>query len=230
VITTIGQIAIVLAALATGQIDGQMEIKAGPDPLPLAAETNGKATSQPAPQQSGATNTEKIVCGVAVVAFLLALGNARAERKHRRLSVEPQLQLVPEASTVGPVFTIFMVNAGLGPAKVETFEVVFRGDTFLHGQLVGLQRCLLNAIAEEFKGYPIPLFKIEVSYSARSYLVGEKVPVIHIEGNGPDNPGAGDRLIRFLDDLTIMVKYKSSYGKKYTARRNVQNTPAENSQ
>ena len=37
-ISTIGQIAIVLAALATGQVDGRMEIKAGPD---LAA---GQAT------------------------------------------------------------------------------------------------------------------------------------------------------------------------------------------
>ena len=36
-ITTIGQIAIVLAALATGQVDGQMEIKAGPEPPPPAS-------------------------------------------------------------------------------------------------------------------------------------------------------------------------------------------------
>lgn len=214
-ISSLGQMAIILAALATGQGDGQPRIGAVPD-LVAASQPNGEPKSEAGLTASDITALGAL--GVAVLVFVFGIKESKATRKHRRLSVEPYLFLLSETNYEGPVFTISITNGGIGPAKVEGFETVFRGKSFWGGDLAKLFSSFMEVVEKEF-GDSIS-FEIHVNYSVvRSYLVGEKTAVFRFTGNGQKRMReAGLRLMKLFNDLKITVKYKSFYGDTYTAR------------
>jgi len=170
-ITTIGQIAIVLAALATGQVDAQGEIKAAPKPPP-AAEMNGKAASQPAVQQSGFGITETVVCIVAVLALGVSIWNAIKEREYRRLTARPLLSFKSGYSSSSPHISLYLKNDGFGPVTTTAYDVAWGDHKILLGDSARLRTEIMGTIQA---------FLIEIEYGKPSiniYWIGEDCPLL----------------------------------------------------
>lgn len=75
-------------------------------------------------------NTDKLVsvCAMitAIVAVVIGVFELQTTREHQRLSVEPYLDL---GVTNHPEFSLKLINSGLGPARLVSFNVKMDGQS-----------------------------------------------------------------------------------------------------
>ena len=215
--SAVSQIAIVLAALATGQGGGQGEIKAPPAPPPPAAKTNGDPKSEAEAQLSGFSITETVVCIVAVGAFVLAMGNAWAERTHRRLSVKPLMENGHLRCQFSPHFSVRFTNVGLGPAVVKRCRVVwgtelipFGNDGALHLAIMATMEAFLIRVK-----YGKPHIKTSWLSEGAGLRPGEPVTILSFENEQCElSNGEAKELEGLFSNLRIHMECRSMYGER----------------
>lgn len=67
---------------------------------------------------------------IASIALIVAVCEARRSRRHNRLSVRPELIQRSDASVECRRFRLFVINAGLGPARILSFGFVYKKEPF----------------------------------------------------------------------------------------------------
>lgn len=144
---------------------------------------------------------------VSAISLWVALGTEDANRKMVAASTWPLLQLEMGNNEDGKsVITLSLVNAGVGPAKVESFEVIWKGKAYgSHSKYLlaccGLHEPLFNT-PENQQQTPVQSAPV-VGHAIRA---GEQRPFLRVP-LGKDNLAAW----KVLDLARFGTKFRACY-------------------
>ena len=221
--STIGQIAIVLAALATGQVDGQPTIGSAPDRPPPASKPNEDPKGETGIQLGWSwvfTPSDVAALAavfVAVTALVYTIRESKATRKHRRLSVKPLVANRWVLSTSSPHISVFFDNKGLGPAVVKRFLVAWGTHVIPHDDDDALHTEIMATI-EAFRirvKYGISHIRFNWLGEGAALCEGESTEILTFENDEDEvklsNSDARE-LLGLFSNLRIRLEYQSMYG------------------
>ena len=154
-------------------------------------------------------NTVTAICGVAIAVVSLAVSAyvAWATRKHNRLSVLPVLEFTT-TFPVGGTAGLRLTNSGLGPARVISSQLTYKGEEF-----------------GEFNKPHVDDFRLGLTVRPHAATLGGR-PFLDTDYQqfllsvDPYDPSEHDDFRRLIEEgqLQLEVRCESIYrGKKFTA-------------
>jgi len=155
---------------------------------------------------------------IASAAFWVAFNQGDLEKKHKHLSVKPDLQFTsgPEAKPVvtdTATFFISLANNGLGSARIKSFDVLLKNDTLSPNKLkINRSQIFEYALHVLFSGE-----KSKIEYTSLVIQEGSTIPqnkTLELLSLKYSYKGENQRL-RILNNLRLIgvkVRYVSMYG------------------
>lgn len=182
----------------------------------------------PAPRRTGFRHFDVIVSLTAIfisaVSLYVAIEHGRTERQLIAANVWPFLREI-RSNSYGPDgdITIGLINVGVGPAKVRSFEVFYRGNPVSSGLDLLRKCCGLPAdVASVKAALPHGLFYSTVDNSV--VMPREDIEAIKLYRR-QSNVQIGDRLSAALGNVTFRACYCSELDQCW--RTNLQSIQAE---
>ncbi len=144
---------------------------------------------------------------VAACALFVSLWSAHQTRKHNKLSVKPQLELVKELRATPPYYAI--LNSGLGPAIVRSITFMIKGHKFDGTSLKGWQ---------QFNKQHSKSFKYAVGYLGKGAIMpaGSTEEIIALQKGSSKFTS---QFLNFFTGSSIRIEYESIYGERFVNKR-----------
>ena len=143
---------------------------------------------------------------VALCALVFTWYQVRISREHNRLSVKPHITTFSHSQTIGTdaYLTIELMNNGLGPAIIKSFQVLF------DGKIVSLndQKKTTQHIKNQFqqqKGY-------HIEQLGPGYAMPANEKRIMLQLKFPGAGGLQDTYEALLDRHELIIEYETVYG------------------
>jgi hypothetical protein len=142
---------------------------------------------------------------VALAAVAVTIWQGMLTRKHNRLSVLPRLRIDFDHPTGGEV-VVTLMNTGLGPAVINSYEVRVDGAPSPVSGMLRLGHAVIGlGLVESFYAYaPAP---------SDVFAAGEKRTLLSFRP-AKDNDQERDRIHTALARVTLDFAYESMYGDK----------------
>ncbi|OEE78176.1 hypothetical protein A1OQ_21840 [Enterovibrio norvegicus FF-162] len=153
--------------------------------------------------------TNTIISLSSVIIALSALGitiyQAYLGRKHNKLSLRPHLHYWFDNSELDNVYSFEVINNGIGPAKVKTFEVTLNGETVEERGT----RQLSTALYTVFSGYELEL---TTSYLDKGNCISpnKSIELFKISFSN-DTPISEREYKEKLNQISVVITYESFY-------------------
>lgn len=142
---------------------------------------------------------------IAMCALGLTLWQANIARHHNKLSVKPHLTTWGRTDYENHVYSVELLNNGIGPAFIESFEI------FVDGKLITGERHepIEKALKIIFPHYKL---KQECSFVAKGYSmsVNERVCLISLQFSGDTLPRQ-EEFDHAINRVKLLIHYKSIY-------------------
>ncbi|MCP5268115.1 MAG: hypothetical protein H6943_03635 [Zoogloeaceae bacterium] len=148
---------------------------------------------------------------VALLAMFATAYQAYVARVHNRISVRPQLATTSGTYTVpeGVRVTALLHNAGLGPAFIESFEILV-GDK-AH-PVVNPDDVI--ALVSKSIGTRVIHWTCHVLRKGTLLRAGEDITVADILFSAPKTLEAAEQFQTQVENLQLLVRYRSLYGER----------------
>lgn len=153
---------------------------------------------------------------IATSAVVVSVGALIQNRKHNRLSIKPQLTF--GTSQLGKKFILSVTNAGLGPAKIKSFEIYYNNSIIDEGH---------NSYFAALKN----IFSVErLSKIGEKWLYLDSASILH--HNKPytllilnmsefEEQQRRDYGLNIQEKLNIKITYLSIYEEEFTVNSNI---------
>lgn len=161
-------------------------------------------------EQSNITSIIGVV--VAALAMFIATWNAYIQRKHARLSVTPHIDLTYGETTKDPL-GLFMVNNGLGPARIKEFSVLVGGESVKPNYLG-----IWSAVFHKFN-QTSPSEANDVT-AGQMLRAGDMLLLVKVDHVGESVEEFVEKIGEFqsvLRQIEVRVSYESLYDVQYSA-------------
>lgn len=146
---------------------------------------------------------------IAVCAFVLTIIQAIITVRHNKLSVTPHLTTWEHRDGAKNHYSIKILNNGIGPALIESFEIEIDGQRVAGDKLEKIE----NAAFILFSEYP---YNLGTGYMAKGYMMTEKEcrDFVDITFTGPNVPDKA-QVLNTVKRARLLIEYKSIYNRKY---------------
>ena len=150
------------------------------------------------------TNSSNII---AVCALILTIWQAFVTRRHNKLSVVPYLTTWSNSGDKG-LFRVDIINNGIGPALIQTFQVFVDGHEIV-GQDLEIIRKALKIL------FPNYVYNSYNSFLSQGYMMSPKESrcLLEIQFTGNQFP-TPEEIEHATKRTKIYIKYESIYKEK----------------
>ncbi|HAS42879.1 MAG TPA: hypothetical protein DCS93_20535 [Microscillaceae bacterium] len=158
-------------------------------------------------------NSDKIVSASAILISLMTLFVSLYQtamiRKQQRLSVLPYLSL-GNYNTGGPNYKLVLKNDGIGPAFIESVEIVYKGKKYPYDLPVFMSKSMPDSIKK------IKRMSHSNIYEGQMIPAGTTIPLLAIHNSRED----ADKLVILLrslkkEGLQLHIIYRSVYEERW---------------
>lgn len=142
---------------------------------------------------------------IAMCAVLISIWHGIETRRHNRLSVMPHLTTWTYSSDEKQTYTVELINNGIGPALIESFEIYVDGK-LISGVGTGPIKKALKIL------FPNCNYEARHSFVAKGYSMApnERCEIAAIKFTEPPFPSQ-ESIDESFDRGDIRVRYKSFY-------------------
>lgn len=143
---------------------------------------------------------------IAALAFFLTFYSIRIQKKHNEISVRPFLNIDTNDEPIS--FTI--VNRGLGPAIINSFEIMFNKKIKTISNTKDLADVLNEVWGDDPKNFTI---NSKIPAGKAVLNVGECFQLFAIVPNSP-NQKEITNIVKNISEMLIIINYECFYGNK----------------
>lgn len=147
---------------------------------------------------------------IAMAALAATFWQAAIARAHNRLSVQPRIDWGTDRYPGRPV-CLFIENAGLGPAVIEQFTLVFDGKQYVNPP--DLPPAVHDQIAELRGDVDWLMFSGPAPMAS-----GTRFQLFKATFDSADLTGHNEA-VKFMDRLGFILEYSSMYGERFVLKR-----------
>lgn len=151
---------------------------------------------------------------IALSAMFVALWNVKSQRKHARLSVTPHIDFYYGITTKDPL-GLYLINNGIGPAKITDFSVIIKGDRVQPDRIMGLWDAVFKKLGAEAPSEANDIL------SGQMLRAGDEILLFRFDSsNESDVNNLMEEIGSFesvLKQFEIKVSYESLYDVRYNS-------------
>jgi hypothetical protein len=144
---------------------------------------------------------------IALCALVFTIWQGLQAREYSRISAMPHLDTWTHTEEENRIFSVLLINNGLGPAVIKDFDFV------LDGECVGgaSEEQIERLVSQVIPNYSYKILK--KSYLANGFMMAEKreITIVRIVFNGEHWP-TREWIKQTLGRVHLKVKYESVYG------------------
>lgn len=146
---------------------------------------------------------------IALCALILTVWQAIVARKHNKLSVTPYLTTWTHVDTDKCSYAVEILNNGIGPALIKSFQIFVDGHEIKGQDLEILQKALKIA-------FPQYSYHSYNSFLSEGYMMSPKESrnLLTIQFLGPNFPSK-EEIDHAAKRVKIIIEYESIYEEKY---------------